>query len=200
MGAKSAAPPPSCYDKAVELLARRPHFRAQLAAKLERRGYSAEEIAETLARLAGQGYLDDAATAAGVVAARRGGEGRSRLRFELERRGAPKEAVEEALGALSEDDLEQTRAAARSWLSRRPARRPPALRTATDAVRRELAALARHLARKGFSQRAIFAVLKQRPADSDDAADPPDPDNAVDSADLGAPAEPHDPDDSAREP
>ena len=142
-----------CYGKAAELLAARPHFRAELAAKLARRGFPEEEIAAALDRLAGLGYLDDAKTAADFVAHRRerGAEGRLRLRAELARRGADAAAVDAALAGLGdEDDLAAARAAAARW-------------TGSD-----LAALARHLARKGFTRRAIVAVLNERGGDVPD--------------------------------
>ena len=144
----------SCYDRACELLARRPHFRRELQTKLERRGYPAPEIAAALARLESQGYLDDAAAARGLVASRlaRDGEGRNRLRAELERRGAAAAAVTAALDELPDDDLPAAAAAARRWQG------------AGGGRGRTAEALARHLARKGFSRRAIFAVLKERPA------------------------------------
>lgn len=151
----------SCYDRACELLARRPHFRRELQGKLERRGYPPPEIAAALARLEGQGYLDDAAAARGLIASRlaRGGEGRSRLRAELERRGAAPAAVTAALDELPDDDLPAAAAAARRWEGAGRRGRSPE-------------ALARHLARKGFSRRAIFAVLKERPAGA--LEEPPD--------------------------
>lgn len=138
----------SAYQKAVQLLGSRPHFRRELQAKLAQRGFPAEEIEEALDRLAAQGYLDDSKTAAGFVEQRlsRNSEGRVRLRAELEKRGAPAEAIEDALAALPEDDLEPAREAAERWARLHP--------------RGEPAALARHLARKGFSRRAIFALLK----------------------------------------
>ncbi|HYO15109.1 MAG TPA: regulatory protein RecX [Thermoanaerobaculia bacterium] len=142
-----------CYDKAVQLLAARPHFRAELAGKLARRGYPPEEIDAALDRLTEQGYLDEGETAAGFVEGRLArGEGRARLRAELARRGASEEAIEGALADLPEDDLPAAREAADTW----------ARRGGTD-----LAALARHLARKGFSHRAIVAVLKDRPGGED---------------------------------
>ena len=144
-------PSPTCYDKAVQLLAARPHFRAELAGKLARRGFPPQEIEAALDRLAGEKYLDDARTARDFVAHRleRGAEGRLRLKAELERRGAPEEAAEAALGELApDDDLPVAREAARRWAAQKRKEDP--------------AALARHLARKGFSQRAIFAVLKER--------------------------------------
>jgi regulatory protein len=139
----------SCYDRACRLLAQRPHFRRELQAKLARRGFPAGEIDAALARLEREGYLDDAAAARGLVASRLGrggGVGRVRLRAELERRGAAPAAIAAALAELPEDELPAARRAAASCRARTPA------------------ALARHLERKGFSRRAIFAVLKEHPA------------------------------------
>ncbi len=146
-----------CYQKAAQLLASRPHFRAELAVKLAQRGFPSADAAAALNRLEAQGYLDDIQTAADFVAHRRerGGEGRLRLRAELVRRGARPEAIDAALAGLTEeDDLEAARAAyavaARS--------------------KKDPAAIARHLARKGFSRRAILAVLHEGPEGSADLA------------------------------
>jgi len=140
--------PSTAYQKAVQLLGSRPHFRRELQAKLAQRGFPSEEIEEALDRLTGQGYLDDRKTAAAFVEHRleSKAEGRLRLRAELEKRGAPPDAVEDALAAVPEDDLEPTPEAAERWRRLHPRGKP--------------AALAQHLARKGFSRRAIFAVLK----------------------------------------
>jgi regulatory protein len=149
---------PSCYDKAVQLLGSRPHFRRELQAKLAQRGFPAEEIEEALDRLAGHGYLDDSRTAAGFVEQRLerhagNTEGRLRLRAELEKRGADPAAIEAALALVPEDDLEPTREAAERWTRLHPGGNG--------------ASLARHLARKGFSRRAIFAALNERREDLD---------------------------------
>ncbi|HEX5717498.1 MAG TPA: regulatory protein RecX [Thermoanaerobaculia bacterium] len=138
----------TCYQKAVQLLGSRPHFRRELQVKLAQRKFPPEEIEEALDRLTGQGYLDDRKTAVSFVEHRlsRNNEGRLRLRAELEKRGAQAEAIEEALAAVPEDDLEPAREAAERWQRLHPRGKP--------------AALAQHLARKGFSRRAIFAVLK----------------------------------------
>jgi SOS response regulatory protein OraA/RecX len=152
-----------CYDRACELLGVRPHFRRELQGKLLRRGHPPAEIEQALDRLERQGWLDDQVAARGLVASRlaRAPEGPARLRAELERRGAAPEAIEAALAELPEDDLPAARQAA----LRSPARTPEAL--------------ARHLARKGFSRRAIFAVLNERPAGAmpDDSELPPDADD-----------------------
>jgi regulatory protein len=146
---------PSCYDKAVQLLGSRPHFRRELQAKLAKRGFPPEEIGEALDRLAGHGYLDDKKTALSFVEQRleRNAEGRLRLKAELEKRGAAPDAVEAALAVVPEDDLAPTREAAERWARLHPHGKG--------------ASLAQHLARKGFSRRAIFAVLTERREDLD---------------------------------
>jgi regulatory protein len=146
-----------CFGKAAQLLASRPHFRAELAAKLRQRDFPDDEIAAALDRLEAQGYLDDRKTAADFIAHRRerGGEGKLRLRAELARRGAPSDAIDDALAGLGEeDDQAAAREAAERW------RRRKAGEKAGGSRPEDSASLARHLARKGFSQRAIVAVLK----------------------------------------
>lgn len=49
------------YRKAQDLLARRPHFVAELRKKLQTRGFPAEDVEASLGRLMELGYLDDLA-------------------------------------------------------------------------------------------------------------------------------------------
>jgi|HubBroStandDraft_3_1064219.scaffolds.fasta_scaffold00622_4 SOS response regulatory protein OraA/RecX len=188
-------PAPGCYDQAVELLGQRPHFRRQLAQKLARRGYAAEEIERTLDRLAEQGYLDDEQAARGFAAGRlaHDGEGRVRIEAELRRRGAAAGAVEAALAGLPHDELPAARRVAARWLARRGDASEHATRSAasghgsraeasksertgrsevseharggegSEPAPRDLAPLARHLARKGFPAHVIVAVLSEQP-------------------------------------
>jgi len=151
----------TCYDKAVELLARAPHFREQLGAKLSQRGYEREDVEATLDRLAEQGYLNDREAASGFVAARRsrGAEGKARLKAELARRGAAPEAIVAALADVPDDDTAAARAAAERWLARGGKSR---------------SSLARHLDRKGFSRRAIVTLLGESSAASETDAEPDD--------------------------
>jgi regulatory protein len=139
---------PTAYQKAVQLLASRPHFRREMELKLTSRSFPAEEIGAALDRLTSEGYLDDRSAAEGLIRSRLSrGEGRLRLAAELGRRGAPSEIAAAALAALlPEDDFEATQDAAARWA--RGGRKDPA-------------ALARHLARKGFSRRAIVRVLRE---------------------------------------
>jgi len=142
----------SAYDQAVKLLARRTHFRREIADKLAQRSYPRAEIDEALARLAARRYLDDAEAARQFVAGRlaRGGYGRARLAAELAARGVEREVVGAVLDdLLPEDDLEAARDEARRARAKDPA------------------ALARRLERRGFSARAIAAVLRERGDDLD---------------------------------
>lgn len=141
----------SCYDRAVALLAARSHFSRELGGKLLSRGYAEDEVAAALGRLTASGLLDDRRTAEQFVAERlsRGPQGRALLLAELLRRGLGEEDAAAVLdAALPEDELAAAREAAAVWERR----------GGTDA-----AALGRHLARKGFSRRAIVAVLRGRP-------------------------------------
>ncbi len=163
---------PSPLEQALRLLAGRAHFRAELRRKLLVRGYEPAEVEEALARCAEQGYLNDAATARTFAAERqeRRGLGRVRIAAELRRRGAGSEAVTAALaGSSDEDELVRARDAAARW-RRRGA---PDVAASGDedfdeeARRARHAALARHLDRKGFSRRAIVAVLAEAGTSSD---------------------------------
>lgn len=149
----------SCYNKALDLLARRPHFRRELAAKLAARGFDDDEIASALDRLEEKRFLDDRQAARDFAARRLEREpiGRRRLLAELARRGASEDDAREAVDAVyPEDDAELAAAAAERWRRR------------TAAPRRE--ALARHLERRGFSGHAIVSALRTAADDAD-----PDP-------------------------
>jgi regulatory protein len=145
---------PSAFDRAVRLLALRPHFVAEVERKLRQRGYEAGEIAAAIARLEELGYLDDPATAAEYVRLQRErkGWGRTRLRAELLRRGVSERVAAEVLAtSTDEDELELARRELVRW-------------------RRggggERAQLARRLERKGFPARVIVSVLDEAGLDT----------------------------------
>jgi regulatory protein len=140
---------PSAFDRAVKLLALRPHFVAEVERKLRQRGYEVGEVAAAIARLTELGYVDDAATAAEYVRLQRErkGWGRTRLRAELLRRGVSERVAAEVLAtSTDEDELELARRELVRW-------------------RRggggERAQLARRLERKGFPARVIVSVLDE---------------------------------------
>lgn len=132
--------------KAADLLARRDHFRAELARKLVQRGFPGDVVEGAVERLAELGYLDDATAARrwaeGAVA--RKGIGPRRVLAELTRRGV---AEAEARAAVATAFPEGEAAAARRAAAR--CRRPG-----------DRAAVARLLERKGFSSGVIIEILE----------------------------------------
>ncbi len=146
----------TCGQKALDLLSRRSHFERELERKLRQRGYDEAEVAGTLERLRDQGLVDDRRTAGEFVRGRltRAPEGRRRLRAELARRGVTSDVITEILEQeTDDDDRDLARQAAERWQRTRS-------RPGRDADL-EKAALARHLAGRGFSQRAVYSILEE---------------------------------------
>lgn len=140
--------PPTALDVALRLIARRPHFRAELRRKLVTRGFAQDEIEAALDRVAGLGYLDDTALAAREAERlrERRGLARAGVAAELARKGVAEAAVDAALaGTNAEGELGAALAFAAKWLRTHAA---------------DAAALARALSRKGYPGHVIFSVLK----------------------------------------
>lgn len=135
----SPRPAATALEAAIQALARRDLSAAELDARLERAGVSAEERAVTLARLVDAGYLDDARVTGErvrVLAVR--GWGDAAIRHDLARRGVAGGLVQGALEAVG-DEADRARE-----LVGRLGRGPK---------------VARALARKGFSSETIERVL-----------------------------------------
>ena len=135
--------PVPAFQKAIELLGRRSHFRREMEAKLRQRGYEEDEVAETLERLDAQALLDDRQTAREFVRGRlaRKALGRVRLLRDLRARGVESDVAGEVLDELyPDDDLDLARRAA---------------------GRGSREAVARRLDRLGFSRPSIFRVLEE---------------------------------------
>ncbi len=153
----------TCGHKALALLSRRSHFAYELERKLRQRGYQPDDVDETLDRLRAEGLIDDRRTAHEFVRGRlaRAPEGRHRLRAELARRRVADDVIDETLDRLTDDDdRDLARRAAQRWqrVRSRPGR----------SADLERAALARHLAARGFSRRAVYTVLEEMPRADDD--------------------------------
>ncbi|MCZ6726811.1 MAG: regulatory protein RecX [Acidobacteria bacterium] len=136
-------------SKAVDLLALRPHFRAELALKLARRAFEGEVVIATLDRLEELGYLDDLAAARGFAEGKalRAGWGPRRLRAELARRGVADDTVATVVaGAFADGEGAAVRSAAERWTARGGSGRDR---------------LARYLDRRGFSKAAIVEILSE---------------------------------------
>jgi regulatory protein len=148
-GAASGA---DAYAKAIELLAARAHFRAELASKLERRGFPPPAIEDALERLAAAGFVDDQAAARAFARQRaaRQGWGPARLRAELARRRVDEATVQGVVAeAFADGELAAARAAAERWPGR---------------GRGDRQRLARYLDRRGFSKATIVEILSRTEA------------------------------------
>jgi len=134
-------------QRAIALLARREHSRAELARKLAAHG-TPEEIETVLSQLEDQGLLSDARAAAALVRAQGARFGAARLRQNLRQRGIGSELAE-AQVAEAGDELERARGVWAKKFGELPA----------DA--REWARQARFLQGRGFSAEVIRKVLKE---------------------------------------
>jgi regulatory protein len=133
-------------QRAISLLARREHTRAELVRKLSPHGTS-EEIATVLNELARTGLQSDARFAESYVRSQSARLGAARLRQTLRTKGVAAELIESGLIDLP-DEMEQAREV---WIKKYAA--PP-----TGA--REWAKQARFLQGRGFSSEVIRRLLK----------------------------------------
>jgi regulatory protein len=133
---------------ALRFLAQRRLTEAQLHAKLTRKGFSDELVAEAVASCKRDGLLDDALYATLYVEGKRGPVGDARLVAELVKRGIDRDAARERVAASAADEAERAAAA-------------------YDRLRRTHPALsyqsaARRLERLGFPASLIYRVLRER--------------------------------------
>ncbi|MEO1084780.1 MAG: regulatory protein RecX [Acidobacteriota bacterium] len=144
----------ACTEKAVDLLARRAHFRRELRRKLSTRGFDELDIEETLDHLAEQGHIDDRATAEFYVAGRlrRGGFGPRRLEAELMERGVDGDEARAVVEAAVGDEAALAEAAAERWLRSKGTRATPQ-------------ALGRHLERAGFRTGLVIDHVRRLQAE-----------------------------------
>lgn len=83
----------------IKLLGPRAHSRAELVAKLRKKGYESDTIDEAILKLESLGLIDDRSFATGCVEslARRRPEGQRMAKVRLMRKGLSEEVIEEAL-------------------------------------------------------------------------------------------------------
>ncbi|MGJ8515149.1 regulatory protein RecX [Carnimonas bestiolae] len=148
-GKKSAAgDPPSAYDYAVMLLARREHSVAELRGKMARNDYAQQEISEAVEQLQQAGLQSDERFCEVFVRSRIGrGQGPLKIDAELRQRGVASALIALALEAADTD----WRALAREVLLRKYAS------PVSDA--RERAKRLRFLASRGFNAEQSYAAL-----------------------------------------
>lgn len=156
-------------DLCLRLLTDRARSRAELATKLEQKGFTPEIAERTLDRLAEVRLIDDADFAQQWARSRHlhSGKGKRAIALELRRKGIDADHAEAALEQI-DNDAERDRAVE---LVRKKLRTQPPLPTEGD--RREISIerdkvvrrLVGMLARRGFGQGMAFDVVKQELAE-----------------------------------
>ena len=135
------------YSRAVRLLARREHTRAELARKLAPHG-TEEEIEIVLNELAQSGLQSDARFAESYLRSQAGRLGGARLRQSLRQKGVCAELVQTQVEGLP-DELARARAVWQKKFATVPA------------DMKEWAKQARFLQGRGFSSEIIRKLLKE---------------------------------------
>ncbi len=136
-------------QRAIRLLARREHTRAELARKLAPMG-TEEDVESLLADLTASGLLSDARAASAYVRGNAARFGAARLRQTLRRKGVDSELIE---SQLAEADMPDELQRAREVWAKKFAEAP------RDA--REWARQARFLQGRGFGTEIIRRLLKE---------------------------------------
>lgn len=113
--------PGELRERALTLLARREHTRAELARKLEAGGFAAEAIVPLLDEFATRGWLSDRRFAESWVADHRARCGRVKLAFDLRQHGVPDTLIEEVLGDQRDSEAERAGAVWRKKFGTPPA-------------------------------------------------------------------------------
>ena len=155
-------------EDGLRLLAHRPRSRAELEARLRRKGHPAEAIDHALRRLTELGYVEDGAFARAWVRERWRRRGPRALVAELRQKGVERDRIERALAEAPSDLL--------TWALEVGRRRARQLADADPEVfRRRLGA---YLLRRGFPstvvRQAVERLWEMLDADGGPLADPLD--------------------------
>ena len=102
-------PEVSLKDRALRLLSRREHSRAELRRKLAPHAEDVEQLEALLDDLVQQGFLSDVRFAESYVHSRGGRLGSRRIERELRDKGIPAEIAQQTLNASAIDDLATAR-------------------------------------------------------------------------------------------
>jgi regulatory protein len=144
---------PPLRVRALQLLARREHTRAEFARRLARHAEDPAEVERLLDEFAQRGWFSEERAIEQVVHARRSKFGSRRIRQELVAKGVDAGRVAAAMAGLKASEDDALRAV---W--RRKFGRPP-VNTA------ERARQVRFLQGRGFALEAIVKMLKQQDGD-----------------------------------
>lgn len=147
----------SALNTAIRLLAGRAHGRAELEAKLRKKGFDANAISQALERLDELGLTDDRAFAQNCMTgmARRRPEGRLKTRARLKQKGLTDEIIDEAITGFDQAVL--CRAAAEKKL-----------RTLTGPPEQKKKKLIAFLKNRGFDWETIRETMEQGTGNNDE--------------------------------
>ena len=149
MAGDSKARNPSLRERALKLLARREHSRAELARKLAIHAEDPAEIERVLDDFERRGWLSERRVVEQLVHARRSRYGARRIERDLREKGVSEEAVAAALAGLKAGELE---AAREVWRRKFGGRQP---RGPADRARQ-----VRFLQGRGFELDTVLRVIK----------------------------------------
>lgn len=145
---KKSAVEDKAYDRALNLISRRPRSTWEMQDYLKRKDYKEEVIEQTLNKLSDKGYLNDLEFARAWVRSRRllKSTNKRKLALELRQKRVNREVIEQVLGEDETDDL----AVLRELVERKRKRYPDKLK------------LMQYLSRQGYNYDDIKAVLAER--------------------------------------
>lgn len=106
---KSKPEPGDLRERALRLLARREHSRAELVSKLGQAGFPVDEIGPLLDEFEEKNWLSDRRFAESYVADHRARAGSIKLAYDLRQRGVPVSIVDELLSNIQGSELERAR-------------------------------------------------------------------------------------------
>ena len=96
-------------ERALRLLARREHCRAELTRKLGQAGFTIEDIAPLLDKFEQKNWLSDRRFAESYVADHRARAGSVKLAYDLRQRGVGDSIIESVLGDNRDSELDRAR-------------------------------------------------------------------------------------------
>lgn len=144
---KSKPEPGNLRERALRLLARREHSRAELARKLGQAGFVQHDIEALLDEFEGKNWLSDQRFAESYVADHRARAGSVKLAYDLRQRGVSEAVIEGVLSGNRDSELERAREVWRKKFSSVP----------TNAA--EKARQLRFLQGRGFTAEVIHKAL-----------------------------------------
>ncbi len=106
---KPTPEPGTLRERALGLLARREHSRAELARKLETAGFAREEMGLVLDTFEAKNWLSDQRFAESYVADHRARAGSIKLAYYLRQRGVSESIIESVLSKNRDTELERAR-------------------------------------------------------------------------------------------